>query len=73
MTTGEQAELRIRRSGLGDLAEIDLNDLVPLPAPAHPPPLVAPVTCDGERDVIILVAVGQLADEAWRDRLDRVR
>jgi hypothetical protein len=73
MAGREQAELRIRRLGLGALARIDVNDVVPLPPPANPPPLVAPVTGDSKRGVIVLVADDQLADKVRRDWLDRVR
>jgi hypothetical protein len=73
MASREQAELRVWRFRLRDLAGIDLNDVVALPAPAHPPPLVAPVAGDGKRGVIVLVIVGQLADKVRRGRLDRVR
>src|SRR4051794_19119315 len=73
MAGREQAELRIRSFTLGDLAGIDLNDVVPPPIPAQPPPLVAPVAGDDKRGVIILVTVGQLADKVRGDRLHRAR
>ena len=73
MASREQADLHSRHFRLRDLARVDLNDVVPLPTPAHPPPRVAPVTGDGKRDVIVLMTHRQLADKVRRDRLDRVR
>jgi hypothetical protein len=73
MAVREQADLQTQHFRLGDRAGVDANDGVLLSTPPYPPPSVAAVTGDSKRDVVVRMAGGQLADNVWRDRLDRVR